>query len=322
MNGRRLPAAERSSFLAVHGWALAETLLVFGVFFVQGATPPPDVGETYYLGKAVHCWNPDWARGDFFLNTKDTHEVFYYTFGWLSLWLPLGTLAWVGRILTWGLLAWAWRRLSFALLPRRGCSVLTAALMVCLVQRCHMAGEWIVGGVEAKGFAFVLVLLGMESLVRGRWNRVWLLLGAASAFHVLVGGWSVVAAAIGWVLCRRSYRGWRRLLLGDANDTGSLSQAPSPPAPLPASGARGDQNPSPPAPLPACGARGDLDAGAPPLWSMLPALLGGLLLSLPGLVPSITLNWGVDARTMAAANFIYVFRRLPHHLDPGQIPRT
>jgi hypothetical protein len=183
-----------------HRQAVAEWLLVFAVFFAQGAYPTPDVNEPYYLGKAIHYWNPDWARGDFFLDSADAHGVFYFTFGWLSLWLGPDALAWTGRLLTWGLLAWAWRRMSLAVVPRRWLAVLTAALFVCLNERGQMAGEWVVGGVEGKGFAYVLVFLGIEALARGRWRRVWILLGAASAFHVLVGGWSVVAAGVAWLL--------------------------------------------------------------------------------------------------------------------------
>jgi hypothetical protein len=244
---------------------VVEVGLVFAVFFLQGASPVPEVNEPYYLGKAIHFWNPEWAAGDFFLTTADSHQTFYFTFGWLSLWLPPLVLAWVGRLLTWGLLAWAWQRLSFALVPRRWFSILTAALFVGLLERYHMAGEWVIGGVEAKGFAYVLVFLGLEALVRGRWNRMWLLLGAASAFHVLVGGWSVVAAGIGW------------LVLG--------SERPS-------------------------------------LRSMLPALAGGFLLSLPGLVPALQLTWGVDAETVRQANILYVFERLYHHLDPVSLPTS
>jgi hypothetical protein len=182
--------------------AALEATLVFAVFFLQGAWPVPDVNEPYYLGKAIHFWNPEWIPNDTFLNSSDTHNVFYFAFGWLAIWLSPLWLAWVGRLLTWALLAWSWRRLSFALVPRRWLSVLTAALFVCLLERFHMAGEWVVGGVEAKGFAYVLVFLGLESLARARWNRAWLLLGGASAFHVLVGGWSVIAAGIAWLLLR------------------------------------------------------------------------------------------------------------------------
>jgi len=257
--------------------ALAEIALVLAVFFIQGAVPVPDVNEPYYLGKAVHYWNPQWAAGDFFLDSSDTHEVFYFTFGWLALLLPLPALAWAGRILTWALLAWSWRRLSVAVVPRAWYSVLTAALLVALIERCHMAGEWLIGGVEAKGFAFVLVFLGLESMVRNRWSRAWLLFGAASALHVLVGGWSAVAAGMAWLVMR------------------ALSLRPTA-----ASAAR---------PL-----------LAPPLRSMLPAMVGGLILSLPGLVPSLLLNWDAAPEVVRQANQIYVYERLYHHLDLLQIP--
>ena len=240
---------------------LAEIVLIFAVFAIQGAWPVPDVNEPYYLGKAIHYWNPDWLHGDFFMESPDTHKVFYFTFGWLSLWLPPVALAWTGRVLSWALLAWAWRRLSFAIVPRAWWSVLTAALFGCLMERCQMAGEWVIGGVEAKPFAYVFVLLGIESLVRDRWNRALLLFGAAAAFHVLVGGWAAVAAGIVWFF-----------------------------SPLP---------------------RGEGTKRVRSLW---PGVVGGLLLSLPGLIPSLTLDWGVDRATAQAAHVIYVFERLPHHL--------
>ena len=199
MNGPR--KTDVSSGTGPRWWlAAVEVALVFVVFFLHGAWPVPDVNEPYYLGKAIHFWNLDWIPEDTFLDSADTHKVFYFTFGWLSLWLAPLWLAWTGRLVTWALLAWAWRRLSFAFIPLRWFSILTAGLFVCLLERFHMAGEWVVGGVEAKGFAYVLVFLGLEAVVRNRWNRAWLLFGGAAAFHVLVGGWSVVAAGIGWLV--------------------------------------------------------------------------------------------------------------------------
>ncbi len=179
--------------------AWAETLLIFAVFALVGAWPVPDVNEPYYLGKAIHFWNASWAQGDFFLDTADTHKVFYFVFGWLSLWLSPSALAWTGRLATWALLAWAWQRLSFAVVPRRWMSVLTAVLFITAQESCQMAGEWLIGGVEAKGFAYVLVLFGLEAMLRDRWNRAWLLFGGATFFHVLVGGWSALAAGLTWL---------------------------------------------------------------------------------------------------------------------------
>lgn len=184
---------------ARRGRAAVEVSLIFLVFFIQAAWPVPEVNEPHYLGKARHYWDPSWCTDDFLCQSADAHQVFYWTFGWLSRWLSLPALAWVGRVLTWGLLAWAWRRLSVALVPGFLFSVVSAALFVTFNERLQMAGEWVVGGVEAKGFAYALVLLGLGSLVRDRWGAAILLFGAASAMHVIVGGWATLAAAIAWL---------------------------------------------------------------------------------------------------------------------------
>jgi uncharacterized protein DUF6798 len=182
---------------------IAEVALVFLVFFLQGARPVPEVNEPYYIGKAIHFWNPEWIPNDPFLDSSDTHTTFYLSLGWLALFFPPILVAWGGRLITWALLAWSWQRLSRSVLPWRWASVWTATLFVCLMEHGHMAGEWVVGGVEAKGFAYVLTFLGLEALALGRYNRVWPLLGAAAAFHVLVGGWAVVAAGMAWMMIGR-----------------------------------------------------------------------------------------------------------------------
>ncbi len=246
----------------VLGLPAVEVAVLFAAFFLQGAWPVPDVNEPYYLGKAIRYWHPEWAKGDFFLDTADTHWVFNVTFGWVSLLMGPTAMAWTGRLLTWALLAWAWRRMSVAVLPRPGWAVLAGVLFAAGTDWCHMAGEWLIGGVEAKGFAYVLVLLGLEALVRGRWRAVWVLLGGAAFFHVLVGGWAVVAAAVAW--------------------------------------ARSPDRPG--------------------VRSMLPGLLAGFVLSLPGLVTGLRLDWHTPAEVVDLGRRIYVFQRLAHHLDLGQFP--
>lgn len=243
-------------------WAIVEVLLIFLLLAALGSAPPPDVNEAHYLAKAKHYWDPSWCHGDLFLDSADAHLVFYWTVGWLTFFLPLPAVAWVGRIATWLLLAWSWQRLSAVLVPGRLYAVLTAGLFATLIDRAHMAGEWVVGGVEAKGFAYVLVLLGLRCVALGQWPRVWLLLGAASAFHVLVGGWAVVAAVLAWCV------------------TGDRSSR----------------------------------------WVQVPYLAAGLVLALPGLLPSAALTWGAEPEIARQAAVIYVYERLSHHLVFHRFP--
>ena len=53
---------------------------------------------------------------------------------------------------------------------------------------------------------------------------------------------------------------------------------------------------------------------------MLPGLLAGGTLALLGLFPALALTWHQPPEVVAAANQIYVFDRLPHHLAPLSLP--
>lgn len=206
------PCSDASSRRYARAIAVVEVLLIFVLFFVLAGGSAPDVNESHYLGKAKHYWNPNWCHRDLFLQSSDAHLVFYWTLGWLTRFFSLGAVAWIGRCLSWLLLAYSWRRLSVAVLPGTLWSLLTAGLFAMLLRCTHMAGEWVIGGIEAKSFAFVFVFLGLESLVRNRWRSAWLLFGCASAFHVLVGGWSVVAAGFAWLATKNDRMSLTKML--------------------------------------------------------------------------------------------------------------
>jgi hypothetical protein len=240
-----------------YGLAALEVAAIFLLFFLFAGSLPPDVGESHYLVKVKHYWQPAWCAGDLFLESRDAHAAFYWSFGWVTRFFSLSVTAWIGRVISWLLLAWSWQRLSWAVIPRPLASLLSAGLMLFFLRNFHLAGEWIVGGIEAKCFAYVLVFLALEAMALGRWSGALLFAGAAGAFHVLVGGWTVVAIGLAWLVSSRD---------------------------------------------------------RPRLLVLLRAAAGGFILALPGIVPALVLNWGVDKETTREAARIYVFERLSHHL--------
>ena len=183
-----------------------EVLLIFAIIFIVGGAPPPHVNETYYLTKAKHYWEPQWCAGDPFLESADAHLTFYWTIGWLAKWFSLPVVAWIGRIAAWMLLAVSWQRLSSRVLHRPLFGVLSCMLMATLIEKTYLSGEWVFGGVEGKCFAYAFVFWGLAELAEGRWRRMWLWLGLAGAFHVLVGGWATIAAGFVWMTERRVQR--------------------------------------------------------------------------------------------------------------------
>lgn len=191
--------SDRGPFLKV----LGITMALVAVFFVYAGDAPPHVNEAHYLAKAKNFWNPDWCRNDLFTASGKAHAFFYWTFGWPTLFVSLSTTAWIGRVVGWALIAFGLCRLTQSLKLPVELAITIAVVWLAGIERGNLAGEWVVGGIEAKVPAYGLVLLGVSELVARRWNRVWLYFGAASAFHILTGGWSVVSAWFTFVLLER-----------------------------------------------------------------------------------------------------------------------
>lgn len=130
-----------------------ETVAMLLLFAAAGAWPVPDVNETVYLTKARHHVDPRWAAGDWFLETPDAHGAFYLLFGPLAAALPLEQAAWVGRWLGWLALAVGFRAAVAPLVATTAARILAAAIFSLAVRSTTMAGEWLIGGCEAKVFS-------------------------------------------------------------------------------------------------------------------------------------------------------------------------
>ena len=184
-------------------WGL-EVFLLLGLFFIYAGNSAPMVNEAHYLVMAKNYWDPGWCSHDIFVASAKVHTTFYFLFGWPTKYLSLTQTAWLGRLVGWLLLAVGLQRLSSVLFYQSFLSLALAVLWIAGVEYGNLAGEWVVGGIEAKVPAYGLILLALSCLVERRWNWVWVLLGAAAAFHVLSGGWAVIAAMGCWWMTERN----------------------------------------------------------------------------------------------------------------------
>ncbi|MCO6044491.1 hypothetical protein NG895_11300 [Aeoliella sp. ICT_H6.2] len=162
------------------------------------------MNEPHYLCRLQHAVDPSYCPGDLFLESPDAHYTFVLVFAPFTRWMSLSALAWLGRFICWTLVAWAWRRLSWTVVPRPLFAALAAALVIVGIAEGNFAGEWLVGGFESKPIAYAFVLLGLRSWILNKWNWTWIHFGIASAWHALVGGWSVLILLALWLA------GWRR----------------------------------------------------------------------------------------------------------------
>ncbi len=198
---RRTNMARISRHMPIAEWGLLLLLI-----FVLSDGPPPGVNEAHYWTKAKSFWEPDWCRRDLFLNSGNAHWVFFASFGALTQWFSLPAATWAGRCISWSMLASGWFLFVSAIRFERssisnssswmrpgGLALLSFAIASLFWQCGHMAGEWVLGGCEAKipSFAFVFAALGC--LLRSRWRWATVGLAAAIALHPIVGGWSTLA---------------------------------------------------------------------------------------------------------------------------------
>ncbi len=215
--------------------------------------------EVDVLPLAKQFADPNWMPQDWYLNQPPGYRlVFQSLFGWLIVqWGFLATSI-VGRLFCYSLVALGLvliaRKLNLSLL------LLLMAITLFLAHEGVAAGEWLILALEAKAVAYGLILLAINLMLAGRFVGMALLLGIATSFHVLVGGWAFLTA-LGWLALKPKtrLRGIRRLGL------------------------------------------------------IVLCYLVGSSFALPSIVQQLFTPTPLDA---IAPSFVYVFLRLPHHLNP------
>lgn len=160
--------------------------------------------EVDVLPLARQYAEPTWIPGDWYLNQPPGYRMLFQAlFGKLAAsWGFLATSL-LGRLFCYTLIS---SGLVF-LAGQMGLSLPLLLLAVGLFLYLHpeqgiAAGEWIAKSLEAKSLSYGFLLLAIGLMLQRRYRWMALLLGLATSFHVLVGGWAFVAMW-GWLFLRR-----------------------------------------------------------------------------------------------------------------------
>lgn len=188
----------------------ADCIGVLAVFFLYAGELVPGVNEPHYWTKSAHFWDPSFGAGDLFLESGNAHWLFYATFGSLTQCCSLPLAVWIARFVLWGLLglSWTWMiRSIFVSEAMEGRSTnkfstqernevplvatLCGAAWLAGMHWGHWAGEWVVGGAEAKVAAYACIFGALGCFFRRQPWFAWPLLGLASAMHIVTGVWVI-----------------------------------------------------------------------------------------------------------------------------------
>lgn len=206
--------------------------------------------------------DPGWIPQDWYLNQAPGYRfLFTVIFGNLAAAVGLFATSVIGRLVCYSLVA-----LGLVLIGR--CLGLKLPLLLVAVGlflyvnpvQGMAAQEWLVKSLEAKAVAYGLVLLAIFCLLKRYDRPTALLLGFATSFHVLVGGWATLIVLA-------------KLLTSRPAKLRSLSHF--------------------------------LELG-----------LIYLLASAFAIPPIFSHLFAESGSGAVSASFIYVFLRLPHHLNP------
>jgi hypothetical protein len=219
--------------------------------------------EVDVLPLAKQFADPDWIDNDWYLNLETGYRyLFQVIFGWLIVHLGFLATSIIGRLVCYTLVAW-----GIVLIGQKlGLSLFYLLLATIAITyqgylQGAIAGEWFVGGLEAKAVAYGLILLAIPLMLQRKYVLMTLLLGLATSFHVLVGGWAFLTT-LGW-FCLRPKK--RLLKLGKS------------------------------------------------IWLLLIIYLVASAWAIPGSLQQLLSS---PPSGNISPSFIYVFLRLPHHLNP------
>ncbi|MBW4613898.1 MAG: hypothetical protein KME21_11575 [Desmonostoc vinosum HA7617-LM4] len=131
----------------------------------------------------------NWILGDWYLNQPPSYRLlFQIVVGQMIVAWGFLITSIVGRILCYCLIA-----LGLILIKRKlGLSLPLLLLAIFAFMTCQnfAAGELIVSGIQPKVLSYGFVLIALSFMLKRSYYWMALMLGLATSFHVLAGGWS------------------------------------------------------------------------------------------------------------------------------------
>lgn len=188
-------------------WIGIETTAVLALLcFKQLLSGNMAINEVDILPLARQYVDPTWIPKDWYLNQPPGYrELFHSLVGRLIVsWGFLATSI-AGRFFYFVLMAW-----GLVLIGRKlglNFVMLMLAVSLFIAKRQGFAASETLAreGLEPKTVAYALILLAIAMMLNQRYRLMALLLGLATSFHVLVGGYTTLFALV-WLTIRRKTR--------------------------------------------------------------------------------------------------------------------
>lgn len=205
----KLPSMNQKNFLhkkwALNstGWLVVEIIAVLALLCLRNLLS--DImgrNDIDALPLARQFADPNWVPRDWSVNQPPVYRVLFQSlFGSLIAHWGFLVSSLIGRFFCYTLIAW-----GLVLIGRKlGLNLplqMLAVAMFLIGNQGVAAGERIVGVLETKIFAYAMVILAIAFMLKKRYRLTAFLLGLATSFHVLVGGYTTLFVTV-WVILKR-----------------------------------------------------------------------------------------------------------------------
>ena len=172
------------------------SLLIFSYLLV-GNMADNEVGK---LMLAKQLISPDWLSNDWYLSQPQKYQALFQIFFGQSIY-NIGFLATsiIGRVIYYSLISLGLVLIAREIKLRLLGLVSAITLFLLSYQGMAIAGEWMIGSLETKGFAYGFIFIAIWLAMKQRY--VWMVasLGLATSLHILVGGYATLTFAP-WLL--------------------------------------------------------------------------------------------------------------------------
>jgi hypothetical protein len=174
-------------FESIYSWIIL--MMIFSVYYLGYV---PNGNEENYLQLAKEFFDPDWIKNSFVLNdSAGTRIIYQYIVGFFLDFLSFEFVTLIFR----GFLIVAFSFILNAIyksLQINNIMIVVHLVLIYLDKQSYFAGSWIFISVEAKSFAYLLVLIALYFIIQKKYNITVISLVGATYFHVLVGGYAFI----------------------------------------------------------------------------------------------------------------------------------
>jgi len=184
-----------------------QTTLIFVILFLIFFKVDISYNEMDVIPYGRSLYNSNWLSNDWYLNLKIPYRfLFSYPIGFFSDSFGFIKTIYIGRVISYIFIAISLNNLINTVNTSKSFIyyLLSVTIFFYFFRSGMGAGEWMVGGLDTKVFAYGFTLLSIAYFIKNDIKRWLLFSGLTISFHMLIGFYSLISF-IPLILINRKY---------------------------------------------------------------------------------------------------------------------